>query len=94
MMYWLSFYVEKRYPILKPRKWWQIWAKPEIEMQTGIERLSFRLTEDEAEFFISDSYSFSNLFRKFFPTAKCLQLEQGPAANAYVTTTSAAKETK
>jgi hypothetical protein len=85
-MYWLSFYVEKRYPSIRPRKWWQFWAKPKIEMITGMEQLSFELTEAEAQLFIKDTKEFASLFKKFFPTATMLQLEQGNLTKPYVKT--------
>lgn len=87
-MYWLSFYVENRYPTIKPRKWWQFWVEPEIEMLTGCERLNFELTEAEAQFFIKDSKEFASLFKRFFPTATRLQLEHGNLSKPYVKTES------
>jgi hypothetical protein len=88
MTYWLSFYVEKRYPTIKPRKWWQFWIEPEIEMQTGCERLSFSLTEAEAQLFMKRTQAVDGLFIKFFPTATHLQLERGNLTTAYVKTES------
>lgn len=80
-MYWLSFYVEKQYPAIKPRKWWKFWEGPEIEILEGSEQLNFELTEAEAQLFIKDDKAFTDLFKRFFPTATHLQLEHGNMAS-------------